>query len=174
MRFRLIALIGLVLGLSRLAFPAVMTVPYSRPEPGVRATSVKQKARGARKARRPAPVRHKFVLPKTHQPTPLLPAPELMLALVEAPQVPIRVRAEMTGTVQAAQPRLAYAWRGALVIPNEVEVKPLLSGSYRAAAGRVERTSRVRAAPTRLVAAGGDPRLDYQHRQHTIGLAIRI
>ena len=174
MRFRLIALIGLVLGLSRLAFPAVMTAPYSRPAPGVRAAAVKQKARGARKARRPAPLRRKFVLPKTQQPTPLLPAPELMLALVEAPQMPMLARAELTGTVQAAQPRLAYAWRRVLVIPNEF--KPLLSGSSSnwTAAGRVGRTSGVNAPPARLMAAGGDPRLDYQHRQHTIGLTIRI
>ncbi len=171
MRFRLIALIGLVLGLSRLAFPATLDVKHG----STTRTRITQKHR--KQKLRPRPVR-RAPAPRQHQITPLIEAPELRLSLVTTPAFdtpPLVIRAALPGKLAAKQP---WTIKTAKSIRQLEPVKPLRlpywTAEGAAADAHVSRDSRFAAAPNHLVAMG-NPHLAYdQQRAFTLRMAIRL
>ena len=171
MRLRLIALIGLVLGLSRLAFPATPEIKRGT----TTRTKIAQKHR--KQKLRPRPVR-RAPAPRKHQVTPLIEAPELRLSLVDH-SIPMLARL----TIRASKPPnpTAKAMRSVRQPLAEKILRTPYWTAERAAAdahfaadSQIKRDSRFAAAPTHLVAMG-DPRLAYdQQRAFTLRLTIRL
>ncbi len=171
MRLRLIALIGLVLGLSRLAFPATAQV---KQRVAKARTALKHRATKTR----PRPVRRAPAPPKRHVVTPLIEAPDLRLSEA-APIVdlPVEIRELTPHSIAASAPPAAPRLRNrARSLPSGA--KPLRHSYWtaeRAVADVVyAREARFASAPGRMIAIG-DPHLAYAQQQSTIlRYSIRI
>ena len=163
MRLRLIALIGLVLGLSRLAFPATLDAKHSPVRPKIAQKHRPQKLRARPVRRAPAP-------PRQHLVTPLIEAPELRLSLVDQ-------SVHTPAAVQDLLPRIVVA--RAMPVHRRLDPqKPIRSTYWTAERVTADvmfvKDSRIVNASTRLIAIG-DPHFVYdQQRAVTFRLAIRL
>ena len=155
-------MIGLVLGLSRLAFPATLDGKHSPVRPGIAHKHRPQKLRARPVRRAPAPRRHLV--------TPLIEAPGLRLSLVDQ-------SIHTPAAVQHLLPRIVVA--RAMPVHRRLDPKKPIRATYwtaeRSAADVMfVKDSRIVNASTRLIAIG-DPHFVYdQQRAVTFRMGIRL
>ena len=167
MRLRLVGLIALVLGLSRLAFPAqapvAPTVAHHHAPVWQRSVQPAGQIRTAKRSRftrsrRVVRPRSQWRAPIRQQPrtTPVIPAPTIGLASLESLPTP-RVIRQMMYPILASQP----------------PVRPTLRRHYWTAE-HAGADAFVQSSPVRIIAAHGDPRFTSQPPAVVARLLIRL